>query len=63
MIATQSELRPGSGQHALLWIPVGSLCIPVEVTVHTDVVEFETPDWVPDTVLDSAHNIVFGEPV
>jgi hypothetical protein len=48
-----------TAQEALLWIPLGPVCVPVEVTVHTDVVAFEAPDWVPDCVLDHAHRLLF----
>jgi hypothetical protein len=39
---------------------MGPVRVPVEVTVHPDVVVFEAPDWVPDVVLDDAHRLFFG---
>jgi hypothetical protein len=49
-----------SAPDALLWILLGSVRIPVEITHFPGVVQFEAPDWVPDAVLDDAHRIIFG---
>jgi hypothetical protein len=61
MNAALPEIRATlcTAQQALLWIPLGQMCVPVEVTVHTDVVAFEAPDWVPDSVFDYAHRVLF----